>query len=215
MTEIKESKTIMKTENKQKIIMKTFLEYVAIDLIDRFGTDLSKVAVVFPNKRASLFLNEYIAQYAGKPVWSPAYITISDLFRSQSQLVVADPIKLVCDLYKTYVEVTKSDESLDHFYGWGQVMLADFDDIDKNMAEADKVFCNMRDLHELDDVSYLTPEQVELIRKFFSNFNSCLFVFHRIINIFIIAIFFKYSHILCVSILHLYRHNSPFRNQLS
>lgn len=152
--------------------MKTFLEYVAIDLIDRFGTDLSKVAVVFPNKRASLFLNEYIAQYAGKPVWSPAYITISDLFRSQSQLVVADPIKLVCDLYKTYVEVTKSDESLDHFYGWGQVMLADFDDIDKNMAEADKVFCNMRDLHELDDVSYLTPEQVELIRKFFSNFNA-------------------------------------------
>ena len=152
--------------------MKTFLEYVAEDIINKYGTNLSHTAVVFPNKRAALFLNEHLVRLAGKPIWSPSYITISELFRRHSQLVTGDSIKLICDLYKTYTEVTESDETLDHFYGWGQVMLADFDDIDKNMADASKVFCNLRDLHELDDVSYLSKEQVETLKLFFSNFSE-------------------------------------------
>ncbi|MDD7028090.1 MAG: PD-(D/E)XK nuclease family protein [Prevotellaceae bacterium] len=152
--------------------MKTFLEYVAEDIINKYGTNLSRTAVVFPNKRAALFLNEHLVRLAGKPIWSPSYITISELFLRHTQLVTGDQIKLICDLYKTYTEVTESDETLDHFYGWGQVMLADFDDIDKNMADAKKVFCNLRDLHELDDVSYLSPEQVETLKLFFSNFSE-------------------------------------------
>ena len=145
---------------------------MAEDIIQKYGTNLSRTAVVFPNKRAALFLNEHLVRLAGKPIWSPSYITISELFRRHTQLVTGDQIKLICDLYKTYTEVTESDETLDHFYGWGQVMLADFDDIDKNMADAKKVFCNLRDLHELDDVSYLSPEQVETLKLFFSNFSE-------------------------------------------
>ena len=105
-------------------------------------------------------------------MWSPAYITISDLFRNQSPLQVADPILLVCELHRCFIQCTGTDESLDHFYGWGQLLLSDFDDLDKNMAPPDRVFANVRDLHELDDVSYLTPEQRQLIRRFFSNFSD-------------------------------------------
>ena len=149
-----------------------FLEHVAEDLLSKYGTNLSRVAVVFPNKRASLFLNDHLARLAGRPVWSPAYITISDLFRSHSQLKVADPILLVCELYKSFTLCTGIVETLDHFYGWGQLLLSDFDDLDKNMGPADKVFANLRDIHELDDVSYLTDEQREMIRRFFSNFSE-------------------------------------------
>ena len=152
--------------------MKDFLAYVAEDIISKYGTDLSHITVVFPNKRASLFLNEHLARLAEKPIWSPSYITISDLFRQQSDLMVADPIKLVCDLHKSFCLCTGIDESLDKFYGWGQLLLTDFDDIDKNMADADRVFANLRDIHELDDVSYLTDEQREMIRRFFSNFSE-------------------------------------------
>jgi RecB family exonuclease len=152
--------------------MKSFLEHVAEDLISRYGTNLSRVAVVFPNKRASLFLNEHLARLAGKPIWSPAYITISDLFRSHSSLQVADPILLVCELHRVFTACTGIDETLDHFYGWGQLLLSDFDDLDKNMAPADKVLVNLRDIHELDDTSYLTPEQTEMIKRFFSNFTE-------------------------------------------
>ena len=140
--------------------MKTFLQYVAADLLGKYGHNMSRVAVVFPNKRASLFLNDHLARLAGSPVWSPAYITISDLFRRHSTRTVADPIKLVSDLHKSFVAATGIDETLDHFY-----------DIDKNMADADKVFANLGNLHELDDVSYLSDEQRAAIQRFFSNFS--------------------------------------------
>lgn len=152
--------------------MKTFLKYVARDILEKYGNNLSDIAIVFPNKRAALFLNESLARLTDHPIWSPSYITISDLFRKHSTLKIGDPIKLVCDLHKTFVACTGIDETLDHFYGWGQLLITDFDDVDKNMAEAEKLFANLSDIHELDDISYLTEEQKVLIRKFFSNFND-------------------------------------------
>lgn len=153
-------------------MMKSYLEYVAEDILQKYGTNLSRIAVVFPNKRASLFLNEYLARQAQRPIWSPAYITISDLFRQQSELRVADPIQSVCMLYQSFCQVTGSTETLDKFYGWGQLLLSDFDDIDKNMADADRVLANLRDIHELDDLSYLTDEQRQMLQRFFSNFTA-------------------------------------------
>ena len=152
--------------------MKTFLEFVAEDIISKYGNDLAHTAVIFPNKRARLFFNEYLARLVDGPMWSPAYFTISELFRSHSKLTTADPIKLICDLHKSFVSVTGINESLDHFYSWGQIMLTDFDDIDKNMADASQIFKNVGDIHELDDLSYLTPEQTEMLKRFFSNFSD-------------------------------------------
>jgi CRISPR/Cas system-associated exonuclease Cas4 (RecB family) len=152
--------------------MKTFLEYVAEDILRKYGTDLSHITVVFPNKRASLFLNEHLARLAGKPIWSPAYTTISDLFRQHATRQVADPIKLVCDLHKSFTAQTGIDETLDHFYGWGQLLLNDFDDIDKQLADADRVLANLSDLHEMDDDSFLSDEQRQVLRRFFSTFSD-------------------------------------------
>jgi hypothetical protein len=154
--------------------MKSFLEKVANDIVKKYGTDLSRIAVVFPNKRAALFMNDYLMKSIGgtKPIWSPVYITITDLFLSKSKMKIGDPIKLVCDLYKVYKQVSKSDETLDHFYGWGQMMISDFDDLDKNLADADKLFRNVKDIHEMDTISYLTDYQKENLHKFFLNFNG-------------------------------------------
>ena len=152
--------------------MKTFLEYVAEDILRKYGNDLSHIAVVFPNKRASLFLSEHLARKAGRPIWSPAYITISDFFRQHSQKSVADTIKLVCDLHKSFIHCTGINETLDHFYSWGELLLSDFDDIDKNMADAEKVFANLRNIHELDDISYLNDNQKLMLKRFFGNFSD-------------------------------------------
>ena len=96
--------------------MKSFLEYVAQDIIQKHGTNLSRIAVVFPNKRTALFLNEHLARSAGQPIWSPAYLTISELFRQHSPLELGDSIKLVSDLYRSYIVCVGGSETLDHFY---------------------------------------------------------------------------------------------------
>lgn len=150
-----------------------FLKAVAEDLYNKVGGDLSRTAVVFPNKRAGLFFNEWLAACSDRPVWAPAYITISELFRGLSSLQVADPIRLVCTLYTIFCQETgNDDETLDNFYFWGEMLLTDFDDLDKNRVDADQLFQNLQDLHHLTDKdnSYLTEEQKKMLELFFKNF---------------------------------------------
>lgn len=148
--------------------MRTFLQNVAKDILAKHGGDnLADIAVVFPNKRASLFLNQALYEETGHAVWSPSYFTISDLFRSHSSLVVADQIGLVFRLYKAYVKLTGSDEPLDHFFSWGQLMLSDFDDLDKNLVDADRLFISLEAWQEMRDFSFLSDQQRESLESFF------------------------------------------------
>ena len=152
--------------------MQTFLQLVAQDLYQKIGNDLSRVAIVFPNKRASLFFNEYLAMQSDRPIWSPAYVSISELFRQLSPWKSGDPIRLVCELYKVFREETRSEETLDDFYFWGELLISDFDDVDKNLVDADRIFSNLQDLKNImDDYDFLDSEQEEAIRQFFQNFS--------------------------------------------
>ena len=152
--------------------METFLKQVASDLHQRKGNDLAHTAIVFPNKRAGLFFNEYLAQQSDKPIWAPAYISISELFRSLSTWETGDPVKLVCELYKVFCEQTHSKESLDEFYFWGELLLADLDDADKNLVDTERLFTNLKDLHDLmDDYTFMDKEQEAAIQQFFQNFS--------------------------------------------
>ena len=152
--------------------METFLKQVAHDLYNKTEGNFTKVAIVFPNKRASLFFNEYLAQESDRPIWSPTYVSISELFRQSSDLSIADPIKLVCDLYKVFQKATGSKETLDDFYFWGEMLIADFDDADKNMADTHALFSNLKDLNELmDNYDFLEEGQKEALSQFFHNFS--------------------------------------------
>ena len=137
-------------------------------MMRKYGANLSKVAVVFPNKRASLFMDNHLLDLSDKPIWSPHYLTISEMFQSQSKRLVADPIKSVCDLHKCFMECTGMEESLDQFFGWGQLLLADFDDVDKNLVDPRQVFANVSDLHAFDTVAFLSAEQRASLKRFFS-----------------------------------------------
>lgn len=152
--------------------METFLQLVARDLHSKIGNDLSRTAIVFPNKRASLFFNEYLAAESDKPIWSPAYVNISELFRQLSTLKLGDSIRLVCELYKVFREETHSEEPLDDFYFWGELLISDFDDVDKNLVDADRLFTNLQDLKNImDSYDFLDKEQEEAIQQFFQNFS--------------------------------------------
>lgn len=152
--------------------MESFLKLVAADLYKHTKGNLAHTAVVFPNKRAGLFFNEYLAQESDSPIWSPAYVSISELFRSLSPWEVGDPVKLVCELYKIFRRETQSTETLDDFYFWGEMLISDFDDADKNKVDTDKLFSNLQDLRNImDDYTFIDDEQEEAIRQFFQSFS--------------------------------------------
>lgn len=155
-----------------------FLKYVAEDLLRKYDHDLKNLTIVLPSKRGGLFFNRYLSELSDHPLWSPSYMTMDDLFHSLSDLDVADQPLLIFHLYAAYAEAMQavspeqaaSMESLDQFYSWGEVMLSDFDDIDNNLAHADKIFTNMKDLDDLTSLDYLSEEQREAIAHYFGIF---------------------------------------------
>ena len=145
--------------------MATFIEEVASRLYDKYGDDVSSLTVVLPSKRARLFFAEALANIAVRPIWEPNYTSIDEVMCQLSALRKADRLRLIAELHKVYKEY--HDEEFDEFYHWGEVLLADFDMIDKYQVDAAQLFTNISDLKELEaDMSYLSAEQIELINRF-------------------------------------------------
>lgn len=154
--------------------MKTpFLKLVADSLREKFANDLSNVTIICPNKRARLFLNEYLLESStnGKSLWAPRYTTIGELFASLIDGTVADPIECVCKIFQHYKAQTNCDDNLDYFWGWGEKMLSDFNDIDKNLTDARQLFTNFVDLKEMDSLDYLDESMEKALKNFFQNFS--------------------------------------------
>jgi hypothetical protein len=152
--------------------MEYFLENIAQSLHKEFGNTLNRHCLVFPNRRAGLYFHKYLAARIENPVWAPSIFTINELFRSYSSLQTAGNEILLFELYKVYRELKKSPESFDEFYFWGDMLLNDFDDVDKYLVNASLLFRNVQDIKNIDQqFGGLTEGQIEIIKRFWINFN--------------------------------------------
>lgn len=152
--------------------MPSFLQLLAKDLLKKYDHRFEHLTIVFPNKRAGLFLADELSKLITQPVWMPEIITLSEFIGKRTGLKKAEDLTLVIKLYKTYTQVSGTEEKFDDFYFWGNMLLGDFDDIDKYLADPKALFSNLVALKELEQsFPYLTTEQVEAIRSFWSSFN--------------------------------------------
>lgn len=152
-------------------IMKTFLQLVADDLYKKLDGDFQNTTIIFPNKRATLFFNEYLWKNAnGKTIWTPEYTTISELFSSMSDYTIADSVLLITQLYEIYSKQLNPTKSFDELYSLMEVMLSDFQDIDNNLVDPEKLFVNIDDLKQLTDYSFLEENQLRAIEEFYKHF---------------------------------------------
>lgn len=147
---------------------KEYLRSVAQVFITNHREGLRNFCFVFPNKRSSLFFRKYLSETAEAPVFSPSFTTINELFGAISGLVVLDKITLLYRLYCSFAKVIKDyKESFDDFLYWGDMILNDFDDVDKYLVDAQKLFTNVKDLKEIDShYSYMSPEQIKAVESF-------------------------------------------------
>lgn len=150
--------------------MKPFLHQVAETFYRNEGDNLQHIAFVFPNRRSGRFFQSYLTEFTGeKPQFSPRIVTINTLVTELSRLQPVDKIELLFLLYEEYIALRQTDESFDHFVFWGEMLIADFDDVDKYMVDAHKLFANIKDLKDLEQL-YLEPEQIAIIKKFWDTF---------------------------------------------
>jgi CRISPR/Cas system-associated exonuclease Cas4 (RecB family) len=147
--------------------MTPFLKIVAQDLISKYGDKVCDITLVFPSNRAGLFFNSYLSNLIAKPIWAPKSITINRLMQDVSGIKIDDPISLVTNLYNTFCKVKGIREPFEDFYFWGEVMLADFDQVDKYLIDPKQLYSNIKNLKDIDkQFGGLTPEQADAIRDY-------------------------------------------------
>ena len=142
---------------------KSFQQELAERLLERHSGDLSSLVMLFPSLRARTFFNNALSGLVTKPTWQPKWTTIDELMESASGLVRGERIRLIAELHNIYIKYHPNEE-FDKFYFWGDMLIADFDMIDKYLVDASQLLRNLEDIKELEaDVSYLTPEQLRII----------------------------------------------------
>ena len=153
--------------------MEAFLQSVAKYIYGHFHDRLHEVAVIFPNKRARLFFNSYIADLTDKPVFAPGYFTISELMQKLANTVPADSITLLFELYQVYARKVQNPQSFDAFLYYCETILADFDDIEKYNVDAKSLFTVIAETKDIDYLlEYLNDNQKEALRQFWGTFNT-------------------------------------------
>lgn len=131
---------------------------------------------IFPNRRSQVFFTKYLGEEvkaASVPIVAPKMLTINDFFFNISGNRPAGRVRLLLDLYDCYKSLNPKHETLDEFISWGDVILGDFDDVDKYLADPARLFANVADFKEIQDsYSYLTENQRKAIESFVSHFRS-------------------------------------------
>ncbi|MFM2208267.1 MAG: hypothetical protein RL213_2242 [Bacteroidota bacterium] len=149
--------------------MKSFIGDLADELIRKFGTDFTGITVVFPTRRAGVFFRSEIARRISGPVWAPRVLAVQDFMLELADRSQPDQVTLLFELFDIYREFFP-DEPFDEYCPWGEVMLKDFDELDKSLANPSKVFSVIADLREIDESFGLDDEEMERLRMFWGNY---------------------------------------------
>jgi CRISPR/Cas system-associated exonuclease Cas4 (RecB family) len=152
-----------------------FLEEIAQIVIDKYQGRSEDLMLVFPNRRAGLFFRKYLAARIDKPIWAPRVVGIEDFIKGMSDLKSADSLELIYRLFKVFTSINQSAESFDRFFYWGNILLKDFDEVDKFMVDAGLLFKNLQHIKQLErNLDFLTADQKELIMGFWKSFGEKL-----------------------------------------
>ena len=152
-----------------------FLKQVAAHYL---ATDIEGTCFVFPNRRSAVFFRKYLGDLlreggADRPMLAPQSLTINDFFYKVQGGEVTDRIRLLLELYESYRAVYPKAEPLDEFVFWGEVILADFGDVDKFLVDAEDLFTDVADFKDIqDDYSHLSEVQREAILHFVDHFRD-------------------------------------------
>lgn len=149
----------------------SFLDSAATTLYQKYGKNISHCCLVFPGQRASLFFQRELARHLDQEIWMPRSTGISQLTELITGEKATEHLFLLIELYKVYKKLNVKDQSLEDFYSLGNILLRDFDRADKYLLDTDALFHNVRDLKRIaQDFSFLSPEQREVLRSFWSSF---------------------------------------------
>lgn len=139
--------------------MRSFLKEV-IDDIQKKELDISQLTFVLPSKRAGTFLKEILSKTIERNMFAPEILSIEEFVENLSELNYATNTELLFEFYKVYKELTPEpqQESFDQFSKWGQLLLQDFNEIDRYLIDPNHIFDYLKSIKEINHWSLAEPQ---------------------------------------------------------
>lgn len=131
--------------------MEKFLDRVAAYILQN-DLDPEDLTIVLPSERSIKYMRSSLFKSAGKPLLSPEIVTIDRWIKDHSERTVIDRTRALLRLFEVHLKhaKTEKDRSFDEFLTWGNILLSDFDEIDRYLLNAKQVFKNLADIKELE-----------------------------------------------------------------
>ncbi len=145
--------------------MKPFLKQVAEVYARNEQERLGEYCFVFPNKRSATFFSHYLSESIERPAMMPAVSTIADFVADFSPYVEANRYEQLFTLFNAYRDQPGVETDFDRFLFWGEMLVNDFNDVDRYLVSPEALFVNVKRLREISS-NYLTPEQQRVIERF-------------------------------------------------
>ncbi|MBS1652848.1 MAG: PD-(D/E)XK nuclease family protein [Bacteroidetes bacterium] len=143
----------------------SFLSLVSNYLYNTYKDNIQNCCIILPNKRASVFLKQNLAAKYNKTIWLPKIYNAEEFITDLSGLDIIENVEQICYLYESYTNVfADAAEPFDKFAKWGQLMLQDFNEIDRYLADATKIYANLKDIKEIENWS-LNVESLSITQE--------------------------------------------------
>ena len=148
--------------------MQSFLHSVLSELTKN-KVNLSDCIFILPNKRSGLFLKQALSYTIEKNIFSPDILSIDDFITSLSGLSKISNTELLFEFYSVYKLNTKKEEqnNFEDFIKWANILLNDFDDIDRELADSNAVFNYLQAINDLDHWS-LGEDKTSMVKNHIS-----------------------------------------------
>lgn len=129
-----------------------FTDQIA-DYIKEKNLNLNQLTIVLPSERAKKYISASLFNAFKKPLLAPKMITIDRWIKNLSEKTVIDKTRALLRLFEIQLKDAKSEEdrSFDEFLTWGNMLLSDFDELDRYLLDSKQLFRNLADIKELEN----------------------------------------------------------------
>ncbi len=155
--------------------METFLAEVAQRLRFEHPNDLDRVTVVFNNRRSGLFLRRQFASMEGQPFFLPRIIGIDELIAELGRLTIVPNEYLLFELFDIHRHLDKENDkytNFEDFISFGEMMLADFSEIDLYCVDAHSLFSNLHDIKAIEKWNVETGQPTPFQEQYLAFYQS-------------------------------------------
>lgn len=149
----------------------TFIEQLAEEILANHKNDLDRLCIVFPTRRAGLFLKKELAKRIENPVWSPTILSVQDFIETLSPYQIPDSLTLLFELFTVYQNYIP-DEEFEKFYPWGVQVLNDFNEIDRSLVNAKHLFRRIIEVKEIEQEFQLGEEELGFLMEYWRTLSN-------------------------------------------